>query len=83
MSRTYADFLAEAGVTLAELTTEQKITMHAAYLQTQTGNITSTHMYLSIPLLFNETNTMASIIYLFSDSFSHCHHRSRYVILFV
>jgi hypothetical protein len=26
---------------------------------------------------------MASIIYLFSDSFSHCHRRSRYVLLFV
>jgi hypothetical protein len=41
------------------------------------------HIYLIIPLLFNETNTMASIIYLFSDSSSHCHRRSRYVILFV
>jgi hypothetical protein len=41
------------------------------------------HMYLSIPLLFNKTNTMASIIYLVSDSFSHCHRCSRYVILFV
>jgi hypothetical protein len=54
-------------------------------------------MYVSIPLLFNETNTIASIIYLFSDSSSpchrrsshchrrssHCHRRSRYVIIFV
>jgi hypothetical protein len=40
-------------------------------------------MYLMIPLVFNETNTMNYIIYLFSDSFSHCHRRSRYVILFV
>jgi hypothetical protein len=40
-------------------------------------------MYLNIPLLFNETNTIVSIIYLFSDSSSHCHRRSRYVILFV
>jgi hypothetical protein len=40
-------------------------------------------MYLHIPLLFNETNTMASIIYLFSDSLNHCHRRSRYVVLFV
>jgi hypothetical protein len=29
------------------------------------GNIIPPHMYLHIPLLFNETNTMASIIYLF------------------
>jgi hypothetical protein len=41
------------------------------------------HVFLSIPILFNETNTMASIIYLFSDSFSPCHRRSRYVILLV
>jgi hypothetical protein len=27
------------------------------------GNIIPPHMYLLIPLLFNETNTMASIIY--------------------
>jgi acylphosphatase len=47
-------------------------------------------MYITIPLLFNETNTMASIIYLFSDSLNHCHRRSspchrrsRYVLLFV
>jgi hypothetical protein len=31
-----------------------------------TGNIPP-HIYLNIPLLFNETNTMAYIIYLFSD----------------
>jgi hypothetical protein len=36
-----------------------------------------------IPLVFNETNTIVSIIYLFSDSSSHCHRRSRYVIIFV
>jgi hypothetical protein len=57
MSRTYADFLAERGVTLADLTTEQKLTMsdrYTVYLQTQTGNITSPHAYLSIPLLFNK-----------------------------
>jgi hypothetical protein len=40
-------------------------------------------IYLIIPLLFNETDTMASIIYLFSDSSSHCHRRPRYVVLFV
>jgi hypothetical protein len=47
------------------------------------GNIIPPHAYLIIPLLFNETNTIASIIYLFSDSLSHCHRRSRYVVLFV
>jgi hypothetical protein len=31
----------------------------------QRGNIIPPHMYLNIPLLFNETNTMASIIYCF------------------
>ena len=48
-----------------------------------------THIYLIIPLLFNETilismhhqtNTMASIIYLFSDSCSPHRPSSRYVI---
>jgi hypothetical protein len=67
MSLAYTDFLAERGVTLAELTTEQKLAMSAdytTYLQTQTGNIIiPPHIYLSIPLLFNETNTMVSIIY--------------------
>jgi hypothetical protein len=50
---------------------------------TAAGNIIPPHMYINIPLLFNETNTIASIIYLFSDSLNHCHRRSRYVVLFV
>jgi hypothetical protein len=45
--------------------------------------IVPSHFYLSIPLLFNETNTMASIIYLFSDSSSPSSSASRYVVLFV
>jgi hypothetical protein len=37
--------------------------------QNSKGNNISPHAYFIIPLLFNEkTNTMASIIYLFSDS---------------
>jgi hypothetical protein len=47
------------------------------------GNIIPPRIYLIIPLVFNETNTMAPIIYLFSGSSSHCHRRSRYVVLFV
>jgi hypothetical protein len=69
-----------------ELTAQQFVLyqgLEAWEARASAGNITPPHAYLHIHLLFNGTNTMASIIYIYSDSSSPCHRRSRYVVLFV
>jgi hypothetical protein len=75
------------GLTLAELSSEDKKFYTAEYgeflLTLLAGNITLLHIYLFIPLIFNETNTIVSIIYFFSDSSSHRQPSSKYVVLFV